>query len=179
MAKLDGKKIAILVTNGFEQVEMTDPRTALEEAGAATDLIAPKREDVRGWKFTEWGDSFPADESLDVATPDQYDGLLLPGGVMSPDKLRADGRAVSFVRGFFDAGKPVAAICHGPWTIIEADRANGRRMTSYHSIRTDLINAGAHWIDKEMVRDGNLVTSRSPDDLPRFKEAIVDLFAGE
>src|SRR5581483_1621963 len=171
--RLAGKKIAILVTDGFEQDEMTEPRQALEDAGAETVLIASSDKKVKGWKFTKWGKSFKADMLVADAQPDDFDGLLLPGGVMNPDKLRATATAVAFVKSFCDARKPIAAICHGPIMLIEADAVRGRRLTSYHSIKTDLVNAGADWVDEAAVTDGNLVTSRQPDDLPQFNAAII------
>jgi len=156
---------------------MTEPRKALEEAGAAIDLISPSKGKVKGWKHTEWGDQFPVDVQLEKAEADDYDALVLPGGVMNPDKLRRNSAAVDFVRSFADAGKPIAAICHGPWTLIEAGIAKGKQMTSYESIQTDLKNAGAHWVDKEVVSDNGLITSRKPDDLPAFNKKMVEEFA--
>jgi protease I len=164
---LQGLKIAILVTDGFEEVEVTEPRKALDRAGADTRVVSPKNEEVRSWNFIDWGQKLPVDLKLDQARPQDFDALLLPGGVIK-DKLRMIPAAVGFERAFFDAGKPVAAICHGPWTIIEADKARSRRMTSWPSVRTDLRNAGADVIDAEAVVDGNLVTSRAPDDIPAF-----------
>lgn len=175
--KLDGKKVAILVADGFEQVEMTEPRKALEDAGAATDLISPSKGKVKGWEFTDWGDEFAVDVSLARANADDYDALVLPGGVMNPDKLRMIPTAVQFVRSFFQAGKPVASICHGPWTLIEAEVVRGRTMTSYPSIKTDLKNAGAKWVDQEVVVDNGLVTSRQPDDIPAFNRKMIEEFA--
>lgn len=174
---LEGLRIALLATNGFEQVELTEPRRALDEAGAVTHLVSPESDTIKGWDHDDWGDTFTVDASLDDARADDYDALVLPGGVMNPDKLRADDQAVAFVRAFFDAGKPVAAICHGPWTLVEAGVAEGRRMTSYHSIRTDLKNAGADWTDAETVVDDGLLTSRNPDDLPAFNERMIRLFS--
>ena len=178
MANLNGLKVAILVTDGFEQVELVEPRKALDAAGAKTQIVSPKNDRVRGWKFTEWGDELPVDVSLDKTRPENFDALLLPGGVINPDKLRIEPKAVNFVKSFFDAGKPVAAICHGPWTIIEAGAARGRRIASWPSIKTDLRNAGADWIDQESVVDGNLVSSRKPDDIPAFNRAMIELFGG-
>lgn len=175
--RLDGKKVAILVADGFEQVEMTEPRKALEDAGAGTDLISPASGKVKGWQHTKWGDEFPVDVPVDQATPDDYDALVLPGGVMNPDKLRMNDKAVHFVRAFFDAGKPVAAICHGPWTLIEAGVVRGRTVTSWPSLQTDLRNAGANWVDREVVTDSGLVTSRKPDDLPAFNRKMIEEFA--
>ena len=175
--KLNGKKIAILVENGFEQVEMTEPRQALEEAGGGTDLISPVKGKVKGWQHTDWGDEFDVDVPLSEASADDYDALLLPGGVMNPDKLRADPQAVGLVRDFFDAGKPIAAICHGPWTLIEAGAVRGRKMTSYESLQTDLRNAGANWVDQEVVSDQGVVTSRKPDDIPAFNRKMIEEFA--
>jgi protease I len=177
MADLNGVKIAILVTDGFEQVELVEPRKALDQAGAETSVVSPKQDEVRGWDFTDWGDTLPVDEPLDQADPDDFDALLLPGGVINPDKLRIEPQAVEFVKAFFDSGKPVAAICHGPWTIIEADAARGRKIASWPSLKTDLRNAGAEWVDKEVVVDGNLVSSRKPDDIPAFNRAMIDLFS--
>jgi|SRR4051812_39732302 len=174
---LAGLKVAILVTEGFEQVELTEPRKALDAAGAMTQIVSPKNARVRAWKFTEWGDELNVDEPLDQAQPQNYDALLLPGGVMNPDFLRMNPQAVAFVKSFFDAGKPVASICHGPWTIIEAGAARGRRMTSWPSLKTDLKNAGADWVDQQVVVDGNLVTSRKPDDIPAFNPEVTKLFA--
>jgi protease I len=174
---LQGLKIAILVTDGFEQVELTEPCKALEQAGAETRVVSPKEDKVRGWNFTDWGQTVPVDVALDQAKPLDFDALLLPGGVINPDKLRMEPKAVAFVRAFFDAGKPVAAICHGPWMIVEAGQARGRRMTSWPSIRTDLRNAGADVVDQEAVVDGNLVTSRKPDDIPAFNREMIKLFA--
>ena len=177
MINLKGLKVAILVENGFEQVEMTEPRKALDQAGAETRIVSPQSSRVRAWNLTEWGDKFPVDVALDEARPDNFDALHLPGGVMNPDLLRMQPRAVAFVKAFFDAGKPVSVICHGPWTIIEAGAARGRRIASWPSLKTDLQNAGAEWVDQEAVVDGNLVSSRKPDDIPAFNKAMLDLFS--
>lgn len=174
---LEGLNIAILVTDGFEQVELVRPRRALDEAGATTNVVSPKADRVRGWNFTDWGDELPVDVRLDDAEPDDFDALLLPGGVINPDSLRIEPKAVAFVKAFFDAEKPVAAICHGPWTIINAGAARGRRMTSWPSLEVDLRNAGAKWVDEEAVTDQGLVTSRRPDDIPAFNRAMIDLFS--
>jgi protease I len=172
--ELNGKRIAILVENGFEQVELTEPKKAVEQAGAATDIISPQSGQVKGWNHTDWGDKFDVDVPLDSANPRVYDALILPGGVMNPDKLRMNGTAVQFIRAFFEDGKPVASICHGPWTLIEAGVVEGRTLTSYPSLKTDLQNAGAHWVDNEVVVDQGLVTSRNPDDLPAFNRKLVE-----
>jgi protease I len=177
MKELNGKKVAILVADGFEQVELTDPQRALEEAGAETIIVSPAQGKVKGWNHTEWGDELPVDLRLEEAKPEDFDALLLPGGVMNPDKLRRNPKALQFVRSFFDAGKPVAAICHGPWTLIDAGVAQGRQMTSYETIQMDLKNAGVRWEDREVVVDGNLVTSRKPDDIPAFNQAMIEVFA--
>jgi len=174
---LHGKKVAILVAEGFEQVEMTAPRNALKAAGATTEIISPENNEVKGWNHHDEGDSFKVDVKLDEADVENYDALLLPGGVMNPDALRKLPDAVEFVRAFFEEGKPVAAICHGPQVLIEADVVRGRTLTSYPSIKTDLVNAGAHWVDEKVVADQGLVTSRSPDDLPYFNEKMVEEFA--
>jgi len=174
MQKLNGKKVAILVENGFEQVELTSPKQALEEAGAKTYIISPERSKVKGWEHTKWGDEFPVDVGIEQANANDYDALVLPGGVMNPDKLRTNKPAVQFVRNFFDQHKPVAAICHGPWTLIDAGVVKGRKMTSYPSLQTDLKNAGANWVDQEVVVDQGLVTSRKPDDLPAFNRKLVE-----
>ena len=176
MKALDGKKIAILVANGFEQVEMTEPRRALDQAGAKTDIVSPEKATVRGWQHTKWGDEFDVDVPLEEADVSSYDALLLPGGVLNPDKLRLNEKAVRFVRSFFDAAKPVAAICHGPWTLIEAGAVKGRTLTSWPSVRTDLKNAGATWVDRPVVVDNGLVTSRKPDDIPAFNEKMIEQF---
>jgi protease I len=177
MENLQGKKVAILVTDGFEQVELTEPRKALDQAGAKTEVVSPAAGQVKGWSHTEWGDKLPVDAPLQQAKPENYDALLLPGGVMNPDHLRMNPEAVRFVKHFADAGKPIAAICHGPWTLIEAGAVKGKKMTSWPSLQTDLKNAGAHWVDQQVVHDGNLVTSRKPDDIPAFNEEMVKLFA--
>ncbi len=174
---LSGKRIAILVTDGFEQVELLEPRKALDEAGATTVVVSPAKDKVKGWNLKEWGNEVPVDVPLDEAKPSDFDALLLPGGVMNPDHLRMNPKAVSFVKQFTDAGKPVAAICHGPWTLIEAGAVNGHTMTSWPSLKTDLKNAGANWQDKEVIRDGNLVTSRKPDDIPAFNREMIQMFA--
>jgi protease I len=176
MNDLAGTKVAILVTDGFEQSELTEPRRALDEAGAETRVVSPRRDRVRGWKLTDWGDEVPVDVPLAEADPQAFDALLLPGGVLNPDRLRMQPEAVRFVQGFFSAGKPVAAICHGPWTVIEAGAARGRRIASWPSLETDLRNAGAEWVDDEVVVDGNLVSSRKPDDIPAFTREMLRLF---
>lgn len=177
MAKeLTGLKVAILVDDGFEQVELTEPRKALDDAGATTQIVSPRDKQVRGWKFTEWGDSLPVDVKLDGAKAQDFDALLLPGGVINPDSLRIQPKAVAFIKAFFDAGKPVGAICHGPWTIIEAGAARGRKIAAWPSLKTDLRNAGAEWMDQEVVVDGNLVSSRMPDDIPAFNRALIERF---
>ena len=175
-ADLNGVKVAILVTDGFEQVEMTEPRRALDQAGAQTRLVSPKTGRVKAWKFTEWGDDFPVDVPLAQARAEDFDAILLPGGVINPDKLRMDENAVLFAQAFLDAGKPVASICHGPWTLIETGKVRGRRLASWPSLRTDIENAGAQWVDQEAVVDGNLVTSRKPDDIPAFNREMITLF---
>lgn len=175
--KLNGKKVAILVADGFEQVELTAPREALDAAGAKTEIISPKAGEVEGWNHYDKGDKFPVDVELNAANPADYDALLLPGGVANPDQLRAMPEAVQFVKAFFDAGKPVAAICHGPWTLVEAGVVKNREMTSYNSIKTDLINAGAKWVDEAVVTDNGLVTSRQPDDIPAFNKKMIEEFA--
>ena len=174
---LKGLTVAILADNGFEQVELLEPRRALEEAGAETLVVSPQRERVRGWDFTEWGRDVPVDVALDQAQAGDFDALLLPGGVMNPDRLRLHPEAVAFVRHFVEAGKPIAVICHGPWTLVEAGVARGRRLTSWPSLKTDLRNSGAEWVDQEVVVDGNLVSSRKPDDIPAFNRAMIELFS--
>ncbi|HEX3837382.1 MAG TPA: type 1 glutamine amidotransferase domain-containing protein [Steroidobacteraceae bacterium] len=173
---LSGFRVAILATDGFEQSELLEPRKALDAAGAATEVISLKEGDIRGWNHKEWGESVHVDHLVRNADPREYDALVLPGGVMNPDALRMQSQAVSFVRAFFEAGKPVAAICHGPWTILETGAARGYRMTSWPSLRTDITNAGGDWVDEEVVVDENLVTSRKPDDLPAFNREVIALF---
>jgi protease I len=175
--QLDGKRVAILVADGFEQVEMTEPRKALQQAGARTALISPADGQVQGWNHHDKGDKFPVDVPLKTADPNDYDALMLPGGALNPDQLRTMPEAVSFVRAFFNAGKPVAAICHAPWTLVEADVVRGRTVTSWPSLKTDLRNAGATWVDEQVVTDNGLVTSRKPDDIPAFNQKMIEEFA--
>lgn len=174
---LRNKRIAVLVDNGFEQSELVEPRKALEQAGARAEIVSPQSGKVKGWQHTNWGDELPVDRPLDQAKPDEYDALLLPGGVMNPDKLRANATAVRFVKHFVDSGKPIAAICHGAWPLIEAGGVRGRKMTSWPSLQTDLKNAGADWVDQEVVVDNGLVTSRKPDDIPAFNRKMIEEFA--
>ncbi len=174
--ELKGLKVAILVEDGFEQVELVEPRKALDQAGAETKIVSPTDQRVKGWNFTNWGEELPVDVPLSQARPDNFDALLLPGGVLNPDKLRMQPLAVQFAKAFFDAGKPVAAICHGPWTVIETGAARGRRIASWPSLKTDLRNAGAEWVDEPVVVDGNLVSSRKPDDIPMFNREVIRLF---
>lgn len=174
---LEGLKVAILVTDGFEEVELTQPRKAFDDAGATTKIVSPKPQRVRAWNMTDWSIDLPVDVALDQANPEDFDALLLPGGVINPDALRILPKAVAFVKAFFDAGKPVASICHGPWTVIEAGAARGRRITSWPSLKTDLMNAGANWVDQEAVVDRGLVTSRSPHDIPAFNREAIKLFS--
>jgi protease I len=174
--ELEGMRIAILVENGFEEVELYEPRAALDAAGAVTQVVSPVEGKVRGWKHTEWGGDLPVDVALEHANPDEFDALMLPGGVMNPDRLRMNPKAVDFVRAIWDAGKPIAAICHAPWMLIDAGIAQGRRLTSWPSLMTDLKNAGASWQNQMAVRDGRLVTSRKPDDIPQFNRAMLELF---
>lgn len=175
--ELQSKKIAILVTDGFEQVELTEPKQALENAGAQTHIVSPKSDQVQGWNHLDKADYFRVDVPLDRANPADYDALLLPGGVANPDQLRMDEKVVQFIKSFFQAGKPVAAICHGPWTLIEAGAVRGRQMTSWPSLKTDLQNAGAEWVDQEVVVDNGLITSRKPQDLPAFNRKLIEEFA--
>jgi deglycase len=177
MADLSGKKVAILAADMFEQVELVEPRKALEEAGAATEIVSLQEGEIQGFDHYDKADTFPVDATVEEASPDDYDALLLPGGVGNPDALRMDENAVAFVRGFFDAGKPVAAICHAPWTLVEAGVVRGRPVASWPSLQTDIRNAGGEWRDEEVVVDGNLVTSRNPDDIPAFNRELLKLFA--
>jgi protease I len=173
---LQGKKVAILVAEGFEQVELTGPRQALDEAGAETRIVSPAQGQVQGWKHFDKADSFPVDVALDQANPQQFDALLLPGGVANPDQLRIQPKAVEFIRHFVTAGKPIAAICHGLWPLIEAGAVKGRTVTSWPSLKTDLNNAGAKWVDQEVVTDNGLVSSRKPDDIPAFNRKMIEEF---
>lgn len=174
---LNGKRVAVLVTDGFEQVELEEPKRALEAAGARVSIVSPQGRRVQGWRHHDKADEFDVDVALDKASPGDFDALMLPGGVANPDQLRMNRKAVAFVSAFVDEGKPVAAICHGPWTLIEADAVDGRRVTSWPSLKTDLENAGASWVDEEVVVDNGLVTSRSPEDLPAFNAKMVEEFA--
>ena len=175
--KLDGVRVAVLATDGFEQSELFEPKKALEEAGATVRIVSLKSGEIKGWNHTNWGASIDVDLTVDEANADDFDALQLPGGVMNPDKLRMNEQAVNFIKAFFDAGKPVGAICHAPWTLIEAGVVRGRTVTSWASLRTDLENAGAKWVDQEVVTDNGLVTSRKPDDIPAFNEKIIEEFA--
>jgi protease I len=174
---LTGVRVAILATDGFEQSELEKPRAALQQAGATTTVVSLEEGEITGWDEDDWGNSVEVDQVLTSADPAEFDALLLPGGVMNPDKLRAQPEAVEFVRAFFEAGKPVAAICHGPQLLIEANVLHNRTVTSFPSIKTDLRNAGAHWVDKDVVNDQGLVTSRRPADIPRFNQKMIEEFA--
>ncbi len=175
--ELTGVRVAILATDGFEQSELLEPRRALNDAGASTEVVSLKAGEIRGWNHKEWGEKVQVDQTIDSVDARNFDALVLPGGVMNPDNLRMDAKAVAFVKAFFDAKKPVGAICHGPWTVIEAGAAKGRVMTSWPSLKTDIKNAGGRWVDEEAVVDGNLVTSRNPKDIPAFNREITKLFA--
>jgi protease I len=174
---LRGVRVAILATDGFEQSELLEPRRALDQAGAITKVVSLQSGEIKGWNHKEWGETIAVDATVDSAEAKHFDALLLPGGVMNPDSLRMNAKAVAFVKAFFIAKKPVAAICHGPWTIIEAGAARDRTLTSWPSLKTDIQNAGGGWVDQETVVDGNLVTSRNPKDIPAFNREIVKLFA--
>ncbi len=175
--KLSGKKVAILVTDGFEQVEMTKPREALNEAGAETKIVSIKSGKIQGVNHDEKGDKFDVDLTLGEARADDFDALLIPGGLMNPDAMRQEESAIAFVRGFFEAGKPVAVICHGPQVLINADLVRGRTMTSWPALQVDMKNAGANWVDEEVVVDNGLVSSRNPDDIPAFNQKMIEEFA--
>ena len=173
---LAGKHVAILVTDYFEQSELAEPKRALEQAGARTTIVAPKAGEVQGVKHVDKADRFTVDKTLDEANPADFDGVVLPGGAVNADALRVNAKAQQFVRAIDQAGKPIAVICHGPWLLVSAGLVNGRTMTSYHTIQDDIRNAGGRWEDREMVRDGNWVSSRSPKDLPAFNQAAIELF---
>lgn len=175
--KLEGVKVAILATDGFEQSELFEPKKALENAGAKVSIVSLKDGEIKGWDEKNWGKTINVDLTVDEANAADFDALQLPGGVMNPDKLRMNEKAVAFVKAFFDAGKPVGAICHASWTLIEADVVKGKTMTSWASLKTDLENAGAKWVDQQVVTDNGLVTSRNPQDLPAFNEKIIEEFA--
>jgi protease I len=175
--ELQGKRIAFLATDGVEQVELTEPWRAVEKAGGTPELVSPETGRIQGFNHLDKGDTFPVDRAVGEAGAGDYDGLVLPGGVANPDFLRADEDAVAFVRAFIDQGKPVAAICHGPWTLVEADVVRGRTLTSWPSLKTDIRNAGGTWVDEELHVDDGLATSRRPDDLPAFCSAIVEQFS--
>lgn len=174
---LKGKKIAILATDGFEQIEFTTPKQKLEEAGAEVQVISDHSGEIKGWDSGEWGKSFSVDKAVDEAMASDYNGLMLPGGVINPDKLRRNEKAVEFSKSFFEDGKPIAAICHAPQLLIETGALNGRELTSFPSIKTDLKNAGAKWVDKEVVVDQGLTTSRSPEDMEAFCNKMIEEFA--
>ena len=175
--KLNGKTVAVVATDGFEQVELTEPVKALKEAGATVHVVAPKPGQIQGWQHFDKGDMVPVDATLDAADPAGYDALLLPGGVVNPDQLRLEPKAIDFIRHFVTSGKPIAAICHGPWTLIDAEGVRGKRMTSWPSLKADLTNAGANWVDEQVVTDQGLVTSRNPKDLPAFCPKMIEEFA--
>jgi protease I len=177
MAKLSGKKVAILVADGFEQVEMTKPREALNEAGAETKIVSVKSGEIYGMHHEKKGDNFKVDLTLDEARPEEFDALMIPGGLMNPDTLRSTHEAVEFTKAFFRTGKPVAAICHGPWVLVDANVVRGRKLTSWPAIQTDVRNAGGNWVNEEVVVDNGLVTSRKPDDIPAFNRKMIEEFA--
>ena len=177
MATLENRRVAILTEEGFEQVELTSPKAALKDAGAIVHVISPKAGKIKAWDKTNWGIEVDVDKQLDEVSPDDYDALMLPGGVLNPDKLRQNKNAVAFVSAFLDEGKPVAAICHGPQMLIETGMIKGRKLTSYPSLQTDLKNAGANWVDEEVVVENGLITSRTPADLPAFNKKMVEEFA--
>ena len=174
---LKGKKIAILVADGFEQVELTGPKEALEAAGAEIEIVSPADGEVQGWNHDDKADRFPVGMPLNLARSDDYDALVLPGGVRNPDQLRMSTRAIEFVDGFFATGKPVAAICHAPWLLIETEVLKGKNITSWPSLKSDLMNAGAHWVDRDVVVDHGLITSRKPQDIPAFNKKMIEEFA--
>jgi protease I len=174
--QLEGKKVAIVVTDGFEQVEMTEPRKALDQAGASTKIVSLKSGKIQGMHHDEKGDKFDVDLTVEEARPDDFDALMIPGGLFNPDQLRADENVLAFTRHFFDEGKPVAAICHGPWVLVDAEVVQGRTLTSWPNIKTDIKNAGGNWVDKEVVVDNGLVTSRKPDDIPAFNRKMIEEF---
>jgi protease I len=169
--------VAFLATDGVEQAELLEPRKALDEAGARTELISIKAGKIKGWDMTDWGQEIPVDKTLDSVHAEDYDALVLPGGAMNPDKLRRNPEVLKFIVAFFDAGKPVGAICHAPWLLIDAGVARGRKLTSYESIQSDLKNAGAFWVDEQVVTDQGLVTSRKPDDIPAFSKKLIEEIA--
>ncbi|TCJ38287.1 type 1 glutamine amidotransferase domain-containing protein [Parafrankia sp. BMG5.11] len=173
------KRVMIVATDGFEQSELEKPKQALEDAGFETVVVAPQSGEIKGWQKDDWGDATAVDQTLDQVSADDFDALLLPGGQMNPDKLRMEDKAVQLVKDFCTAGKPVAAICHGPWLLVEADVVNGKTVTSWPSIRTDLENAGANVVDQEVATDGNLITSRNPDDIPAFNQALISALQKE
>jgi protease I len=180
MAELDGRKIAILATNGFEQDELAIPLRKLREAGAEVEIVSPESGEIRGWKHADWGDSFPVDRKLSDVRSEDYDALVLPGGQINPDLLRVRPEVIEFVKEFYNEGKTVAAVCHAPWLLIEAGLVKGRRATSYHSVKTDMKNAGANWVDEAVVIDNGIVTSRNPNDLNDFVGGIIhEIQAGE
>ena len=176
--ELQGKRIAILATDGLEQSELFEPKKNLEQAGACTEVLSIKEGEIKGWNHTDWCDKVKVDRLVSQANPADYDALVLPGGVMNPDMLRTNESAVDFVRRFANSGKTVAAICHGPWTLVEASVVRGKTMTSWPSVHTDLINAGARWVDEQVVTDANFITSRKPDDIPAFSKAIIQAVSG-
>jgi len=176
-SNLKGKKIAILAADGFEQSELMGPRKALDEAGAKTEVISMKSGKIKGWNHADWGEWVSVDRTLENTNPSDYDALVLPGGVINPDHLRMDSKAVNFVRKFVTSGKTIGAICHGPWTLIETGALAGKTVTSWPSLKTDLKNAGANWVDKEVVTDGQFITSRKPDDIPAFNRAMIESVA--
>jgi protease I len=175
--KLVGKRVAILATDGVEQAELTEPRKALDEAGASTTLVSPKTVAIKAWQHDHWGEELRVDLPLDQADADNFDALMLPGGVMNPDHLRTNRKAVEFVQRFVSSGKPVAAICHGPWLLVETNAVRGRTVTSWPSLQTDIRNAGGDWVDREVATDEGIVTSRKPDDIPAFNKKMIEEFA--
>jgi protease I len=177
MEKLQGKIVAILTENGFEEIELTSPKQALEEAGVTVHIVSPQKEKVKGWNHDHWSIELPVDKNISQARADDYDALILPGGVLNPDQLRTNNKAIEFAKDFLETGKPVAAICHGPQLLIETGLLEGRDMTSYPSVKTDLKNAGANWHDKEVIVDNGLVTSRSPKDLEAFNKKMIEEIA--
>lgn len=174
MGTLSGKVVAIVTENGFEEVELTEPKKALENAGAKVHIVSPRKDKVISWDKKDWGKDFQVDKSIDEASADDYHAVMIPGGVINPDSLRRSEKAVAFIKSFFEQGKPVASICHGPQVLIETGAIKGRKMTSFFSIKTDLINAGAQWVDQECVCDQGLVTSRNPDDIPAFNKKMIE-----